>query len=191
MNRIHLLKMSAGFTLVEMLVGVIMSAILAAGVGFYMHSVMFASSEQQAFSMVENINSISYHLRNDLTTATGITTPPLYTDTATVHSLVLANGITYAIVNGALMRTDESGSSENLLKVWDKGRIFAESLDVYRSTDLGGAIDVDPGTREEQMVWVSLKLSHREEDSQGNEGTLFDRTFSLEVLPGTTPGRLK
>ncbi len=191
MNRINLQKMSPGFTLVEMLIGVIMSGILAAGVGFYMHTVLFANNEPHAFSMVENINSISYYLRNDLTSTSDITTPPLYTETPIIHTLALANGISYSIVNGGFIRINESGNSENLLKVWDKGRIFAESLDVYRSTDLGGANNVDPGSREEQMIWVNIKLSHREEDSQGTEGTLFTRTFSIEILPGTDPGRIK
>lgn len=207
-----------GVTLVELLIGLLLFVILAAGIGFTLHMIVPSQRSLHINALNNDSYKLAYLFKKDLLNTSTIVTPSAASATA-VNTLKLKVSLTEC--SGSVpppcgpqhVEYRASGSSPfiqvqrcelsdplgtttcadsdfvDLLSEWDNGSISLTGT----GSGITRGVDADGnGTlsdRENNMIRVVLLLGQFEGPS-GSTSEVSRRTFILEVLPGgLTPGR--
>jgi prepilin-type N-terminal cleavage/methylation domain-containing protein len=199
-----------GLTLVELLIGLLLFAILVAGIGFTFHMVVPSQRTLHINALNNDSYRLAYLFKQDLLNTSAIITPAAASSTAATTltlKVSLPGGlqhVEYRASGSAPLnqvqrceKPDAAGVTcagtdfVDLLSEWDDGSVSltGNGLGVTRGVDADGN-----GTfsdRENNMIRVVLVLGQFEGPSGSTAAEVSRRTFILEVLPGgLTPGRI-
>lgn len=176
-----------GFTIIQLLMGLLLFAIIAGAIGYFVHEVTPSVTASHAFALQQSAAHVMDEMRQDVITATLIETPSAPSGNTPVTSQDLSfswtdsvgnyTKVTYQINGAALTRTVTGGNAETLLFSWDNGAItlangsyFMRGVDADSDGKLEGC--------EKDMIRIYLVLNQTE-----GGGPLKTQAFQMDFMP--------
>jgi len=193
---------TGGFTLVQMLVGLLLTVILIAGIGYFFHMMTPVVRARHTFALQQNAASICDLITRDVLRAELVTNPadpgggPAFKSKFLTLKWMNDNGtwdtVIYFMnmVSGTITRQVEGQpAGPNLLMSWDDGNIALGTNSTFiRGVDANG--DGSLTGYENDMIEVVLELTQMEGPA-GARKALKTQVFRLDLLPRGTSRELE
>jgi hypothetical protein len=178
---------NGGFMVIQVLMGLLLFAIIAGAIGYFVYSVTPSVTASHAFALQQGAAHVMEQIRQDAIRATLVEAPPAPTGNTPVtgqglsfswtDSNAVYTKVVYQMNGAGLTRTVNGGNAETLLLSWDNGAITLANGSYFQrgvDTDSVGGIT----GCERDMIRVHLVLNQTE-----GGGILKTQVFEMDFMP--------
>lgn len=178
---------NGGFTVVQVLMGLLLFAIISGAIGYFVYSVTPSVTASHAFALQQGAAHVMEEIRQDAIRATLIEAPSAPSGDTPVMGQNLSfswtdsnanyTKVSYQMNGTGLIRTVTGGNAETLFLSWDNGAIMLANGSYFQR-----GVDADSDGKitgcEKDMIRVHLVLSQTE-----GGGILKTQVFEMDFMP--------